>query len=49
MEDVGIFYDISSILRPFSIFYVWPFGTFCGNLVYFSAFVYVAPIKIWQP
>jgi hypothetical protein len=31
MEDVGIYMDIRSILRPFDI---WPFGIFCGNMVY---------------
>jgi hypothetical protein len=29
--------------------YIWPIGTFCGQLVYFSPFWYVVPRKIWQP
>jgi hypothetical protein len=33
MEDVGIFYDIWSILRPFCIFY--------DHLVYFAAIGYI--------
>jgi hypothetical protein len=28
---------------------LWPFGIFCGNLVYFSPLWYFGPIKIWQP
>jgi hypothetical protein len=28
---------------------LWPFGIFCGNLVYFSPFGYFGPRKIWQP
>jgi hypothetical protein len=28
---------------------LWPFGIFCGNLVYFSPFWYFVPRKIWQP
>jgi hypothetical protein len=48
MKNLGIFYDqlvyftaIGNIL--------WPFGIFCGNLVYFSPFGYFGPRKIWQP
>jgi hypothetical protein len=48
MENLGIFYDhlvyftaIGNIL--------WPFGIFCGRLVYFSPFWYLVPRKIWQP
>jgi hypothetical protein len=48
MENLGIFYDhlvyftaIANIL--------WPFGIFCGQLVYFSPFWYFVPRKIWQP
>jgi hypothetical protein len=47
-ENLGIFYEhlvyftaIGNIL--------WPFGIFCGPLVYFSLFWYVVPRKIWQP
>jgi hypothetical protein len=28
---------------------LWPFGIFCGTLVYFSPFWYFGPRKIWQP
>jgi hypothetical protein len=28
---------------------LWPFVTFCGDLVYFSPFRYIVPRKIWQP
>jgi hypothetical protein len=48
MENLCIFYDhlvyftaIESIL--------WPFGIFCGNLVYFSPFWYVVPKKSGNP
>jgi hypothetical protein len=48
MEKIGILYDhlvyftaIGNIL--------WPFGIFCGNLVYFSPFWYFGPREIWQP
>jgi hypothetical protein len=47
MEEVGIFIDILSILRPIGIFY-GPLVIFCGNLVYFYPFWYVVPWKIWQ-
>jgi hypothetical protein len=47
MENLGIFFDhlvyftaIGNIL--------WPFGIFCGNLVYFSPFWYFGPRKIWH-
>jgi hypothetical protein len=47
-ENLDIFYDhfvyftaIGNIL--------WPFGIFCGNLVYLSPFWYFGPRKIWQP
>jgi hypothetical protein len=47
MENIGIIYDhlvyftaIGNIL--------FPFGIFCGNLVYFSPFWYFGPRKIWQ-
>jgi hypothetical protein len=38
IEDVGNFTAISSIKRPNGIRILWPFGTFCGHLVYFSRF-----------
>jgi hypothetical protein len=48
MENLDIFYDhlvyftaIGNIL--------WPFGIFCGHLVFFSPFWYIVPRKIWQP
>jgi hypothetical protein len=48
MENLGIFYDhlvyftaIGNIL--------WPFGIFCGTLVYFPPFWYFGQRKIWQP
>jgi hypothetical protein len=31
-----------------SWFILWPFGIFCGNLVYLFPFWYFAPRKIWQ-
>jgi hypothetical protein len=42
------------ILWPFGIFksfrgYLWPLGTVCGYLVYFSCFGTFGPRKIWQP
>jgi hypothetical protein len=48
MEDVGIFYGHS--VNFVAIWYnLPPFGIFCGSLVYFSLFWYVALRKIWQP
>jgi hypothetical protein len=33
-----------------AIWYIlWPFGTFCGHLVYIFPFWYVVPRKLWQP
>jgi hypothetical protein len=32
-----------------NLVYFWPFGIFCGYLVCFSPFWYVAPRIIWQP
>jgi hypothetical protein len=40
-DHLVYFKAIANILRPF--------GTFCGHLVYFSAFRYFVPRKIWQP
>jgi hypothetical protein len=47
MEGVRIFYGH---LAYFKVNWkiLWPFGTFCINLV-FSPFWYVVPRKIWQP
>jgi hypothetical protein len=44
MEDVGMylyFMVIWSILRPLDIHILWPFGIFCGNLVYFVVIWYM--------
>jgi hypothetical protein len=40
---------ISSFLRPNGAGTLWPFGTFCGHLVYVFPFWYVVQRKIWQP
>jgi hypothetical protein len=48
MENLGIFHDLlvySTTIRNI----LWPFGIFCGNLVYFTPFWYFGPRKIWQP
>jgi hypothetical protein len=37
MEDVGIFYGNSVYFKGI-LNILWPFGAFCGNLVYFSRF-----------
>jgi hypothetical protein len=29
-------------------YHLWPFGIFCGHLVYFSQFGMFEPRKIWQ-
>jgi hypothetical protein len=48
MENAGTFYvhlvHFMSILNI-----LWPFGIFCGHLVYFPPFWYIVPRKIWQP
>jgi hypothetical protein len=41
MKNVGIFMTICNIL--------WPFGIFCGRLVYFSRFGMFEARNIWQP
>jgi hypothetical protein len=38
------FMAIWNLFRPFGTFYVWTFGIFCGNLVYFVAIWYI----LWQ-
>jgi hypothetical protein len=38
MEDVDIFKSILSTLRSKDIYHIWPFGTFCADLVYFFRF-----------
>jgi hypothetical protein len=48
MDNTGIFYDL---LEYFTAvwFNLWPFGIFCGHLVYFPRFGMFGPRKIWQP
>jgi hypothetical protein len=47
MEDVGIFHG--RLVYFTAIWYTFgTFGMFCGNLLYFSMFLYVVPRKIWQ-
>jgi hypothetical protein len=48
MENRGIFYDLLVYFTAIGNI-LWPFGIFCGNLVYFSQFWYFGPRKIWQP
>jgi hypothetical protein len=48
MEDVRIFYG-HFVYFPDIWYILWPFGIISPVLVYFSAFWYVAPRKIWQP
>jgi hypothetical protein len=47
MENLGIFYD-HLVYFTAIINVLWPFGLFCGYLVYFSPFWYFVHIKIWQ-
>jgi hypothetical protein len=48
MEDVGIL--LGHFVHFTAKWYIlWPFGAFCGNLVYFSPIWYVSPTNIWQP
>jgi hypothetical protein len=44
MEDVGICMTILSILR--STYILWPFGTFCDNLVHFVIIWYIFPVLV---
>jgi hypothetical protein len=48
MENLGIF---NARLVYFTAIgnILWPFGIFCGHLVYISLFWYFVPRKIWQP
>jgi hypothetical protein len=48
MENLGIFYDHLVYLTAIGNI-LWPFGIFCGHLVYFPPFWYFVPRKIWQP
>jgi hypothetical protein len=47
LENVALFHEH---LEYFTEIWemLWPFGTFCGDLVHFSRFWYHAPRKIWQ-
>jgi hypothetical protein len=40
---------IWSVLLPFHIHILWPFGIFSGHFGIFFPFWYVVPRKIWQP
>jgi hypothetical protein len=45
MEDVGTFYD--HLVYFAAICYtLWPFGIFCGNLVYFMVIWYIFPVLV---
>jgi hypothetical protein len=48
MENLAIFYDHLAYFTAIGNI-LWPFGVFCGNLVYFPPFWYFGPRKIWQP
>jgi hypothetical protein len=48
MEDIDIFYG-HLVYFTANWNNLCTFGMFCSNLVYFSPFWYVVPIKIWQP
>jgi hypothetical protein len=48
MGNLGIFYDHLVYFSAIGKI-LWPFGIFCGNLIYFSLFWYFGPRKIWQP
>jgi hypothetical protein len=48
MENFVIFYHHLVYFRAIGSI-LWPYGIFCGNLVYFSPFCYFGPRKIWQP
>jgi hypothetical protein len=45
---VGIFYVYLVYFTAIGNI-LWPFGIFCGHLVYFSPFWYIVKRKIWQP
>jgi hypothetical protein len=48
MVNIGVFYDHLEYFM--AIWYnLWPFGTVCGHLLYFSCFGMFGPRKIWQP
>jgi hypothetical protein len=45
-KNSPLFSEVFSFLNYHPI---WPFGIFCGNLVYFPLLWCVAPRNIWQP
>jgi hypothetical protein len=47
MENLGIFYEHMVYFAAIGNI-LWPFGIFCGDLVYFLPFWYHVPRKIWQ-
>jgi hypothetical protein len=48
MVNVGIFHDHLEYFM--AIWYnLWPFGIFCGHLLYISQLGKFGPRKIWQP
>jgi hypothetical protein len=48
MVNAGLFYDHLEYFKV--IWYnLWPFGTVCGHLLYYSQFGMFEPRKIWQP
>jgi hypothetical protein len=48
IEEVGIFYRHLVYFTPhWNI--LWPFGIFCGKLVYIYLFWYIAPKKSGNP
>jgi hypothetical protein len=45
MENLGIFYDHQVYFTAIENI-LWPFGIFCGNLVYFVAIWYIFPVLV---
>jgi hypothetical protein len=45
---IGIFYG-RSVYFTAKWYILWPFGTFCGHLVYFFPVLVCCTEKIWQP
>jgi hypothetical protein len=48
MENFGVCYGHLEYLTAIWNS-LWPFRTFCGHLIYFFAFWFFVPRKIWQP
>jgi hypothetical protein len=46
-ENLGIFYDHLVYFAAIGTI-LWPFGIFCGTLVYFSPFWYFGPTLIHE-